>query len=139
MSEQNKSNIAYSPAAMKAFRENMPNIPALDFRPLPRSYKSDWRVLHCDGFEEKKLLWFRYVPYYPLCDFCGQRRNESHNLVTCYRAMCAAVDMHQMFGRPYMPGVPPAAIQTFGARAEVLARIQGAYLSEQDRKEPYAF
>lgn len=34
----------------------------LDFRPLPRSYRSNWRVLHVDGFEGgRKIQMYRYT------------------------------------------------------------------------------
>lgn len=32
-----------------------------DFRPLPRPYRSNWRNLQVDGFEERPLQFFAYV------------------------------------------------------------------------------
>lgn len=35
----------------------------VDLRPIPRAYRSNWRVLHVDGFEEKFLQFFFPVKY----------------------------------------------------------------------------
>ena len=33
-------------------------------RELPRHYRSNWRVLHCDGFESRPILFFGgYIPF----------------------------------------------------------------------------
>jgi hypothetical protein len=56
------SGIAYDPAVLQAWKENMPNIPALDFRPLPRGFYNIWRMLHVDGFERKLIFWFPRAP-----------------------------------------------------------------------------
>lgn len=62
VAEQNPSFL-YDKVTMDAWAANMPNlIPLLDFRPLPRRYKSNWRILHIDGFEEKTLQFLHFTP-----------------------------------------------------------------------------
>ena len=53
----------YDPKVMKILQDIMKmnfQICSMDWKPLPRSksFKSIWRVLHCDGFEQHKTLQF---------------------------------------------------------------------------------
>lgn len=55
-------NIAYDSITLEelAFQCGLPT--AADIRPLPRRYKSNWRVLHVDGFEGGRTIqWFGYT------------------------------------------------------------------------------
>ncbi len=51
---------AYDAIAIEQWRANMYFPELMELRPLPRKYKSNWRILHVDGFETKKIFWFKY-------------------------------------------------------------------------------
>lgn len=52
VADQKPAVIWYDKKAIDQWRENLPNLTDLiDFRPLPHRYKSNWRILHIDGFE----------------------------------------------------------------------------------------
>ena len=50
-------NISYDTKTIKAWKANMPYVP-MDFRPLPRRFYEFWRVLHVDGFGQRKIFFF---------------------------------------------------------------------------------
>lgn len=55
----NLANAAYDSVAIEQWKLNTPMLSDFcDFRPLPRRYKSNWRILHIDGFEAKKVFFF---------------------------------------------------------------------------------
>ena len=58
MSEQNFIPF-YDREIIELWKANMPDLScSLDLRPLPRRYKSNWRILHIDGFEASKMVFF---------------------------------------------------------------------------------
>ena len=59
VADQKPAVIWYDKKAIDQWRENLPNLTDLiDFRPLPHRYKSNWRILHIDGFECRPILFF---------------------------------------------------------------------------------
>ena len=57
----NLQDAAYDAVALEQFKQiTLEQFVSrlLDFRPLPRSYRSIWRVLHIDGFEERSIYFF---------------------------------------------------------------------------------
>jgi hypothetical protein len=48
----------YDKDVLAQWRANMPIMDVVDFHPLPCRYKSIWRVLHIDGFEERTIQFF---------------------------------------------------------------------------------
>ena len=53
------NTIAYGFETLENWQPNMPDFSALlEMRPLPRRYKSNWRILHIDGFENSKPIQF---------------------------------------------------------------------------------
>ncbi len=57
-------NLGYDAVTLEQFVKNINLSSLLDLRPLPRGpYRSIWRVLHVDGFEDgKSLQMFHYTP-----------------------------------------------------------------------------
>jgi hypothetical protein len=50
----------YDKDMIELWKANTPRLDDLiDFRPLPRGYKSNWRILHIDGFEARTLQFFK--------------------------------------------------------------------------------
>ena len=57
-----KPNVFYDKDVLDQWKLNMPIVADLiDFRPLPHNYKSNWRVLHIDGFESRTIQFFRFL------------------------------------------------------------------------------
>ena len=53
------NTIAYDFEAIQNWQSAMPDFSVLlEMRPLPRRYKSNWRILHIDGFENSKPIQF---------------------------------------------------------------------------------
>ena len=51
--------IAYDFETTENWKLSLPDLRILlEMRPLPRRYKSNWRILHVDGFENGKPLQF---------------------------------------------------------------------------------
>ena len=52
------SLVAYDFATIEQFKANLYFPELMDLRPLPRRYKSNWRILHIDRFEDgKPIFW----------------------------------------------------------------------------------
>lgn len=58
ISEQNPA--WYDGDLIEQWKENLPMLSELiNFRPLPRRYKSNWRILHIDWFEARTVQFFK--------------------------------------------------------------------------------